>query len=44
MMNYSLLKFIFRVQGNSIAGAEGWRENGSNEEMSGRSKHDFHLD
>ncbi len=28
---------------NTIAGAEGWRANGSNEGMSGRSKLDFHL-
>jgi len=28
---------------DSIAGAEGWRENGSNQEMSGRSKLDFYL-
>ncbi len=29
--------------GNAISGAEGWRANGSNEGMSGRSNLDFHL-
>jgi hypothetical protein len=39
----AVLFFELGDQANSIAGTEGWRANGSNEGMSGRSKLDVHL-